>query len=792
MLRYISPLLVLALITGCIEKDGSYKKSTSRTSDMIEKSALDMDATYLYVPSSGAAPRFAKSQNPFFQGDEKLVQLRFVENGLEVLEIDSDAELDENGMIVQGRYVTESEVGFKNSPVLTIPGKHLDFRCQKDQFKECTNNEEVVPERGTDPDQWKDWKYFDPEYADLEQHEVNTTNWFFEDEDGISLQKTEVVGYEVEDGVINIELEKTFQVTGEIDRIIGYFVDEKPESLSFKARFFYSLVDINKLASANYTPVYYAETEHDTFGYFKTERKLDDVTGSCYKDCKVEYMLNRFNPEKDALEYHLSDTFYKPENKIFLDATREVIAKLNQQLAGADTGLPPVKLVEYADDPSEAPNSGDLRYSMINLVDDPLDNGLLGYGPSVAHPLTGEIVQAHVNQYSGVGRTLSRRVWNDLVRRYNRGDISVAPTVNAAPQAAPQVADNQPKEIPGVQHYDVDLSSAQNSLKESQIVNLNPDIKALEAFNTVHKEIAKTAYSAMQPEDDIHKMMMEHEEKLHHWGEHTAFHEDAIWISSTVKGFLPGLDPQDSDLSENGKLLEWSKLSDEAQKKVSDEVALVVYKTTLVHELGHNFGLRHNFQGSFDKANFYTEAEAAELGLKHIPAYSSVMDYAPSQLDELPVWGKYDLAAFRFAYKREVELQEDKVFSLAGYDQLYSTEVKNADGKNTQDGSLKLPYGVINYLNSYIDLRNQYTTYQEDPVRTGKSRRSGLVKTLDEARASMAEEQRLAALGRRGPELGHATQADVAYAQDIFDKETVKKADAGSSTGSSRDCNRNC
>ncbi|MEF1216038.1 M66 family metalloprotease, partial [Vibrio alginolyticus] len=100
-------------------------------------------------------------------------------------------------------------------------------------------------------------------------------------------------------------------------------------------------------------------------------------------------------------------------------------------------------------------------------------------------------------------------------------------------------------------------------------------------------------------------------------------------------------------------------LPKELQVKAADAITVATYSNTLVHELGHNMGLRHNFKGSNDKANYYTLEQAHQLGLNNIPAYSSTMDYAPSMLDETPTWGLYDIAAFKFGYGRKVETIQD-------------------------------------------------------------------------------------------------------------------------------------
>ena len=149
------------------------------------------------------------------------------------------------------------------------------------------------------------------------------------------------------------------------------------------------------------------------------------------------------------------------------------------------------------------------------------------------------------------------------------------------------------------------------------------------------------------------------EARIKRWSENNAFGEDAIWVSSTSKGLVSGIDYQDASLyldDQKTRLKKWKELNSEQRSKISDAISAHMYRSTLVHELGHNLGLRHNFAGSTDKQNFYSVDEAKSLGLQHVPAYSSIMDYAASEFDELPIFGPYDRAALRFAYARQVEV----------------------------------------------------------------------------------------------------------------------------------------
>ena len=97
------------------------------------------------------------------------------------------------------------------------------------------------------------------------------------------------------------------------------------------------------------------------------------------------------------------------------------------------------------------------------------------------------------------------------------------------------------------------------------------------------------------------------------------------------------------------------------RKLVRDIILFVV-----LHEMGHNFGLTHNFKASIDEKNYYkSESEIQEYFPQFklanlqtdqdITKTSSVMDYI-SVFDVFPftVLGKYDLEALRFLYMDQI------------------------------------------------------------------------------------------------------------------------------------------
>ncbi|MBL6989845.1 MAG: zinc-dependent metalloprotease [Bacteriovoracaceae bacterium] len=93
-------------------------------------------------------------------------------------------------------------------------------------------------------------------------------------------------------------------------------------------------------------------------------------------------------------------------------------------------------------------------------------------------------------------------------------------------------------------------------------------------------------------------------------------------------------------------------------RSCSDKLIRNSISSSLLHELGHNFGLTHNFAASSDKQNFYKKEHKAMAGdPNNIPQTSSTMDYFAADVRELVLPGLYDIAAIRFGYTRSLEFE---------------------------------------------------------------------------------------------------------------------------------------
>ena len=89
-------------------------------------------------------------------------------------------------------------------------------------------------------------------------------------------------------------------------------------------------------------------------------------------------------------------------------------------------------------------------------------------------------------------------------------------------------------------------------------------------------------------------------------------------------------------------------------RQCADKAVPQILLGVLLHEIGHNLGLRHNFYGSIDKKNFDQNDE----GVVEHPS-SSVMEYTGA-FSEMPAGPRaYDRAAIRFGYANAVKLKDE-------------------------------------------------------------------------------------------------------------------------------------
>ena len=682
-------------LSGCGGAGEEPYKELPKDDKQVTTADIDKasERQYLYIRSVGKAPRYAAAIKGFIQGDPKLVTLRKTENGIQIRQLDRDA----IGLEHQIRYTDE----YNKAPILTIPGAYIDYKCTEDKWRECIN----VEQENTDANlTWQDKKYFVPDFAQtkIAEMSINELTMF-----GACLTQTEAPrlvhsdewkGYEMDlaKGVINFEIEHTYQASPSSCSHKSY--KESLDNLSFTSTEYISIVALDELTSPDYQAIPYSERESSTYGFFKSSHSYRDVTDTAGVDGYVRSYLNRFNPAKSDITYYLSNNFYLPQNKPYLDAAKQTITALNIQNKLFNTGLPELK-VEQANDKRH----GDLRYSNITLFDEPLDNGLAGYGPSAANPMTGEIISARVNQYSSNLKQGSVRYYRQVRLDYNRGklDEATATELTGVPyQMADHVIVPEPVVV-SISGADAEFAKPTESLAvAARVLSFKPADNSLNALASFE-----------QATQDF-------------WSEETMMHVDSVFAEGGKDRELPrGIKDHRIDWTHQAmwvdgsvgdKLIAFEKMPLSLQNELTTKLAAQAFAGTLSHELGHNLGLRHNFAGSRDKDNTFTQVQLNQLSEAFTAAgypslnakaeYASQMDYNVNRFSTL--LQPYDLAALRFGYAREVELEQvgelDEVTAIKATAAAEGVDlVRNFVSLKTQDEKRRQELATGNIFGDY-------------------------------------------------------------------------------------------
>ncbi len=391
---------------------------------------------------------------------------------------------------------------------------------------------------------------------------------------------------------------------------------------------------------------------------------------------------------------------------------------------------------------------GDLRYNMIAWVDKPQRGGPLGYGPMPADPETGETIHASSYIY-GAGLDTYATWSRDIVLLLNK-EITVADFTGGAnvrnevtanfeghrgltarePNAGEEALSHMnfswakhsngvevnPASFPkGAKEWNVALKEASKRVMDSGVLGPGFDrgpatlakIQGTELENIMLQDpemrmLAAPVYArhGMNPFVDILNLPAEvrrqaspltilssASRKMNHdlmvlqakramcmadFGEESAL--------GLAKEFKTSYDLKTAE----GKAMAWAEL----RKRI--------YRGVTEHEMGHNVGLRHNFEGSIDsmnynkaywdlriaanggnkatlKARYDQNPTTAELDGKITEyQYSTVMDYGAKFNSDVHGLGKYDNASIKYAYGDLLEVFTDqrndgKVLDIADF-----------------------------------------------------------------------------------------------------------------------------
>lgn len=623
MKHIIGLLLVATLFAACTE-DRANKALLKY--EVYSKDQIDTQSDFLYVALGEESSRTSLHGRAFQVGQTKVVNLEINEFSLDVVAIEKDPRFKDNPA--------------NRKLMISIPIEHVDYRCADDAYGECLG-EEVTNERIA----WNQRQFIIPKFEEAKILDTNFFPYEFAPEGDSSscykTNKTELLKRAITQNEINFTLRREYK-----DQL--YFFCFRNHDLSdfnnlnWAETTSYSIVKLDQVASPNYQGAVYNREWERTFGFFPTENYKLDIDGNATQDGEVQYM-QRWNPNRSEITYYLSESFNKPENQVLKAATYESFARINQGLAQAGA-----KFRLNLQEPNPNIEPGDLRNSMIILVDDPVASSVIGYGPSVANPLTGEVISARTIMYSGSIKKFVRYTYDEILREHRKAlakenGEQQEESKDLQDVLAIQVADSNNSES----NHNMVMLRDQNLTKEmtdfSKIINI-PVVNLVD--RTPHLTEAEVDEYMDQTEKRDYLMELAGENK---------YPAEALSFGDINQEVVQEM------IVALGELQPWETLSNANKQKVLDVLVPYVWVPTLVHEVGHNLGLRHNFAGSEDQNNYYSKDELGALAVPisnaNIP-YSSVMDYPKSEINALRTLGKYDIAALRFGYAEQVEMAD--------------------------------------------------------------------------------------------------------------------------------------
>ncbi len=392
-----------------------------------------------------------------------------------------------------------------------------------------------------------------------------------------------------------------------------------------------------------------------------------------------------------------------PERRqLLVEATKQVVDEWNRIFAYAFKGTTLERSGDYLELVIEEPGKetgrlGDLDRNYIWLNEIPADNGLLGVAQPAANPRSGVIESANAIVYTGntYEQTKILLKMTELARDYEKkieqmktkalkelkenGSLDVGQTEQGSigggivKEINQLTSDNKKYLKDMIKYFDLDKQNVRNMLSgmtstaTPQLkLNTKIDKNVLKRGSRSDKVNLPTNSSTMIKkiaDMAMNKRLMQNEREFEFrindmFLAHGGLSEDVKSLVNRRQQIL-AMSVRFDRATQNRPgcfLYSRNEINDMALAMDPDphKNLMLNFKqgvmSTLSHELGHAFGLMHNFKASTDKANYEFPGEKTGRN------YSSIMDYV-SDIDQYYAGpGPYDAHAIRAAYTGYVEM----------------------------------------------------------------------------------------------------------------------------------------